>query len=185
MKKHQPFETWILLDEPLTPEQAQLLDAHLKTCASCHALMVAWGRLDAVFQEAPAFEPAAGFVDRWQARLSQQSSLQRYARQRWQSWITLILITNAVSFFAVLLGWQVFNSFSSLTEILILLVQRATTFITVVNVFQNLIALVFRTLPGLLPPAGWAGIAALISAGSLIWVISLSRLAKMRWRIQQ
>ncbi|MBT3391865.1 MAG: hypothetical protein HN413_15815 [Chloroflexi bacterium] len=184
MKKHQPFETWILLDEPLAPEQAQLLNAHLKTCEACHALRAAWGRVDAMLQETPTLEPAPGFVTRWQAQLSQQRSLQRYARQRWQSWITLILIANAVSAFAVLLGWQVFNSFSSLTEILILLVQRATTFITVVNVFQNLFAVAFRTLPGLLPPAGWAVVAALISIGSLIWVISLSRLARMRWRTQ-
>nr|MBC8332700.1 zf-HC2 domain-containing protein [Anaerolineae bacterium] len=88
MKKHQPFETWILLDEPLTPEQAQSLDAHIKTCAACHALKAAWGRVDAIFQETPALEPVPGFANRWQAQLSQQRNLQRYARQRWQSWIT-------------------------------------------------------------------------------------------------
>ncbi len=183
--KHQPFETWILLDESLSPEDVQLLDAHLKGCEECRMLKAAWGHVDMLFQETPALEPVAGFADRWQMHLNRERSLQRNSRYRWQSWITLILIANAVSLLAVLLGLQFLNNFHSLTEILLLLVYRLTAMITFINVFQNLLAVVIRTLPGLLSPAGWAGVAAMVSAGTLLWVFSISHLAGISWRAQK
>lgn len=182
--KHQPFENWILLDEPLNPEQAQALQAHLRTCEHCRALQSAWGQVDALFQAAPTSEPAPGFATRWQARLTHQRALQAHSRYRWQSWITLILIANAVSLLAVVLGLQFVNTFQSLTEVLLVAVYRLTSFITVVNVFQNLLAILIRTLPGLLPPVGWASVAAIMITGSVIWIFSLSRLARISWRAQ-
>ena len=180
--KHQPFENWLLFEEPLTPDQAQALDGHLQVCEHCQVLRQAWGGVAGLFRESPDLEPVSGFADRWQARLKQDYQGVLASRHRWQSWITLILIANAVSLLGVLLGMTVFNTFDSLTELFLVWVYRLTSFLTVINIFQNLLAIMIRTIPGLLPPSGWAILAAVISAGSLIWVLSIARLARMPGR---
>lgn len=177
--KHQPFETWLLNNDPLTPEQAQSLDEHLNSCESCQLLKTAWIGVENLFQDVPEIPPVAGFTNRWQARLKQENQAHLASRHRWQSWIVLILITNAVSVLAVLLGMQFFNTFDSLTELLLVWVYRLTSLLSVVNLFQNFLAIMIRTVPGLLSPGGWAILASVVSAGSVIWVLSMAKLARI------
>ncbi len=180
--KHQPFENWLLFDEPLNPEQAQALDDHLQVCEHCQMLQRSWQGVASLFQESPDPEPAPGFAGRWQTRLKNEQYGVVASRHRWQSWITLILIANGVSILGVLLGMTFFNTFDSLTELLLVWVYRLTSLLTVVNIFQNLLAILIRTIPGLLPPSGWAILAGIVSAGSLMWVLSMARLARMPGR---
>ena len=35
---HQPFETWLLTDEELRPENERALDEHLETCGHCQEI---------------------------------------------------------------------------------------------------------------------------------------------------
>ena len=180
--KHQLFENWLLFDEPLTPEQTQTLDEHLQVCEHCRSLQQSWKGVTALFQESHDLEPAPGFADRWHMRLKQEQQGVTAARHRWQSWITLILIANGVSLLGVLLGMSFFNTFDSLTELLLVWVYRLTSLLTVINIFQNLLAIMIRTIPGLLPPSGWAVVAVIVSTGSMLWVLSMARLARMPGR---
>jgi len=180
--KHQPFENWLLFDEALTPDQTQSLDEHLQVCEHCQELNRSWSGVVSLFQEGPDLEPASGFADRWQARLKQERHGVQASRHRWQSWITLILIANGVSLLGVMLGMTFFNTFDSLTELLLVWVYRLTSLFTVINIFQNLLAIMVRTIPGLLPPSGWAILAAIVSTGSLLWILSIARLARMPGR---
>jgi hypothetical protein len=175
--KHQPFEEWLLVDETLTSEQSQALDHHLSDCERCQKLQAARFSIENLFQDATDVEPFSGFTTRWQARLKAERQLELVSRHRWQSWITLILIANAVSLFAILLGMQFFNTFESFTELLLVWVYRLTSLLTVINLFQNFLAIIIRTVPGLLSPGGWAVLAAVVSAGSLVWVLSMAKLA--------
>jgi len=180
--RHQPFETWLLFDDPLTPDQARALDEHLRACETCQALGHSWRSVASLFQASPDLEPAPGFANRWKARLVQEDQGVLTARYRWQSWITLILIANGVSLLGMLLGMTFFDTFDSLTEILLVLVYRLTSLLTVINIFQNLLAILIRTIPGLLSPSGWAILALIVSSGSLLWVLSMARLARMPGR---
>ena len=180
--KHQPFENWLLFDENLTPDEAQSLEQHLQECGHCLKLQQSLHGIATLFKESPEIEPAPGFTDRWRQTLNQESLGVLAARHRWQSWITLILIANGVSLLGVLLGMTFFNSFDSLTELLLVWVYRLTSLLTVINIFQNLLAIIVRTVPGLLSPGGWAILAGIVSAGSLIWILSMARLARMPGR---
>ncbi len=180
--KHQPFENWLLFDNPLAPDQARALDEHLQVCEHCRGLQQSWQGVVNLFQESPDLDPTPGFADRWQTRLQQEHQGVLESRHRWHSWITLILFANGVSLLSVLLGMTFFNTFDSLTEFLLVWVYRLTSLLTVINIFQNLLAIMIRTIPGLLPPGGWAILAAIVSSGSLIWILSIARLARMPGR---
>lgn len=180
--KHQPFDNWLLFDERLTPDQSQDLDQHLQDCGHCRGLQQSLEGVANFFRDSSEIEPISGFADRWQIRLKQEQLGVVAARHRWQSWITLILIANGVSLLGVLLGMTFFNTFDSLTELFTVSVYRLTSLLTVINIFQNLLAIVIRTIPGLLSPSGWAILAGIVSAGSLIWILSLARLARMPGR---
>lgn len=175
--KHQPFETWLLMDDPLTFEQNQALNEHLLSCKHCQQLRDARYSFESVFRESTSVDPAPGFANRWQARLKSERQLEESSRYRWQSWITFILIANAVSLLAVLLGMQFFNTFDSFTELLVVWVYRLTSLLTIVNIFQNFLAIMIRTIPGMLSPGGWAALTSIVSAGSIAWVLSMAKLA--------
>ncbi len=175
--KHQPFETWLLMDDPLTSEQTQMLAEHILSCEHCQQLRVAKFSFENLFRDTTNVEPNPGFSSRWQARLKMERQLEAASRHRWQSWITFILIANAVSLLAVLLGLQFFNTFDSLTELLVVWVYRLTSLLSIVNIFQNFLAIMIRTIPGLLSPGGWAALASIVSVGSIAWVLSMAKLA--------
>ncbi len=177
--KHQPFENWLLFDEPLSQEQARSLDEHLQSCEHCRELRAAWENVESLFESSSQVEPLSGFATRWQACLKQERHRELLSRHQWQSWITLILIANVVSLIAVLLGLQFFNTFDSLTELLLVGVYRLTSLLTVLNLFKNIVAVFMRVLPGLLSPSGWAILAVMVSVGSLFWVFSMVRISRM------
>ncbi len=70
---HQPFETWLLNDERLNPEQDRDLRGHLRTCVQCAAL----ARANLSLRSAPVIAPAEGFALRFQVRLAAQRKQQR------------------------------------------------------------------------------------------------------------
>jgi hypothetical protein len=176
---HQPFETWLLSDQALTSDQAEQLEEHLLACVHCRGLREAWDSVEALFQDAPDLDPAPGFVQRWENRLRLHRQDELAMRHRWQSWISLILIANLVSFLAVILGLQFFSTYNSLTQLLLIWVYRVTSLLTAINVVQNFLAILLHVLPGLLSPSGWAALAMLLSGASLLWVLWISRLAKI------
>ncbi len=180
--KHLPFENWLLFDEHLTPDQTQDLEHHLGECGHCQELQKSLEGVATLFRDSSDIEPTPGFADRWQTRLKQEKLGLVAARHRWQSWITLILIANGISLLGVLLGMTFFNTFDSLTELFMVSVYRLTSLLTVINIFQNLLAILIRTIPGLLPPSGWAILAGIVSAGSMIWILIMARLARMPGR---
>ena len=182
--KHQPFETWILLDEPLTPEQTRQLENHLQGCEHCRQLRDAWIGAQALMNESPAPKPALGFTQRWEERLHLERRKQLLARHQWRAWIILILIANVVSILAVVLGFQFFATYDSLAEILLIWVYRIASFLTVVNVLQNFIATLLSVIPGLLPTAGWIAVAGVLITGMLLWIVFMASLVKIPRRLQ-
>lgn len=182
--KHQPFETWILLDDPLTPEQSQTLETHLQSCEHCRQLRDAWEGAQTLMVDSPVPHPAPGFVHRWEERLRLERRKQTLTRHRWHSWIILIVIANVVSVLAIVLGIQFFATYDSLAEVLLLWVYRVASLLTAVNVLQNFIATLLGVIPGLLPAGGWVALAAVLIGGMLLWIVFMASLVKIPRRLE-
>lgn len=85
---HQPYETWLLDDERLTPEQERELQTHLRICPKCAAL----ARSNLALRAAPVISPPQGFTLRFQQRLAAQRQAEA---KRARSGIALLAISGA------------------------------------------------------------------------------------------
>ncbi len=180
---HRPFETWLLSDEILSPENARTLEAHLQTCEHCRQLQDGWlGVVDA-FDDSPDVEPAPGFVNRWQARLEADRQVELVARYRWQSWIMLILIANVVAGLIFWLGTQFLTTFESPTQFVLFWVYRLASTLTFVSTAQNIFVTLVRTLTSIVPAGFWAVFAASLGASSVVWIVSMTSLASLPRRV--
>lgn len=100
---HQPFETWILSEEPLEKEQTASLEEHLAECESCRCLKSNWQGVHSAMLTSPAPEPTPGFSSRWQTRLA----LDRQKRQQRKMWILTLGIFALASL--ILISLTFFN----------------------------------------------------------------------------
>ena len=71
--EHQPFETWLLDDDHLTPEQQRDLRRHTAACSQCAALVSA----NLALRAAPVARPAGGFALRFERRLVAERKIQK------------------------------------------------------------------------------------------------------------
>ena len=176
---HQPFENWLLSEEPLPEDDERALREHLADCDRCNGIEDAWLDVVSLFAEVPEVEPAPGFVNRWQANLEAERAAAKAMRQRWQSWIVLVLIANGAALALILTGVQLFRTYTSLSDFVLSWVYRAATLMVVANGFQNAFMTLIRTIPGLIPTAWWIGIALTLSVSTLLWIVSMAKLTSL------
>ena len=176
---HQPFETWLLSDETLSPENACALEAHLRTCTHCQQLQDGWLGVADTFDAVPDVEPAPGFVNRWQAHLEADRQMERVALYRWQSWIMLILIANVVAGLVFWLGTQVITTFESPTQFVLFWVYRLASTLTFATAAQNILMTLLRTLTSIVPAGFWVALAAGLGASTVVWIVSITSLASL------
>jgi hypothetical protein len=176
---HQPFENWLLSEEPLSDENEEALQAHLTDCEQCKTIQDAWLDVANLFTDVPDVGPESGFVNRWQANLETDRAATRTMQQRWQSWILLVLIANGAAVALVLMGVQLFRTYDSMTDLILSWVYRAATAMVVANGFQNAFMTLFRTIPNLIPTSWWIGIAITLSVSTLLWIVSMTKLTSL------
>jgi hypothetical protein len=176
---HQPFDNWLLSEEPLPEDDERALREHLVDCDQCRELEDAWLGVANLFAEAPEVEPAHGFVNRWQATLEADKAAIRAMRQRWQSWIVLVLIANGAGMALLLMGVQLFNTYDSVTDWVLSWVYKAATAMVLANGFRNAFVTLFRTIPQLIPTEWWIGIAITLSISTVIWIVSMTKLSSL------
>lgn len=73
---HQPFETWNLDRESLTPEQRAELDRHVESCQVCQQMQRTWGFVQREFRAAGQKTVTAGFAARFQNSLEERRKLE-------------------------------------------------------------------------------------------------------------
>jgi hypothetical protein len=73
---HQPFETWLLDEQDLSPAQRQELDAHLETCSECCELRENLESSVLMLKTAPTASPRPGFTERWKVSLVERRAAQ-------------------------------------------------------------------------------------------------------------
>jgi hypothetical protein len=173
---HQPFETWLLSEEPLETDQAAALQAHLEICESCRSLSVGWAEVRNLFVHSTQVGPALGFTARWQSRLSAQQSSNRYTIDQEQS-ILFIGITAGIALMllaAILAaGISVFNS---PTQLLITGLYSLGNLINSLNAVENTLVVMTRILPKIVPISGWIILFALVGMLILAWTFVIQKI---------
>lgn len=179
---HQPFENWLLSEDALDPEDALALEAHLTACDHCRELQHAWSGVTGLFREVPDVAPAPGFVNRFQEHLAVEKQVETSARHRWQSMILLILIGNVIAGLVLLLATQFLSTYESPLSLLLSGVYRLAGFVSTVNMIQNILLTLYRTITSVLPAGIWALLGIGLVGSVATWVISMTSLAVLHRR---
>jgi len=167
---HQPFEMWLVEDQPLSAAQKQQLQEHLQVCPACAALAETIGLL----RQPPVLPAPPGFSQRFQQRLARQRARER--AQRW--WGMLLLLFAEVA----LLVWAFLPLISRLeaapAQWLNVLVGYFLFLLTSLQAAEEVFAVAFRFLPRLLPPFFWMMLISALSGFALLWIFSIWRLSQ-------
>lgn len=173
---HQPFETWLLADEPLTPQQKHELQTHMKTCRACAAIAEVNMALKSVRMAAPA----EGFANRFQVRLAAR----KVAQRRRNFWGFFILSLSVVSIL-IWIAWPVLSiAFDSPVNLL------ASWLSTLISIWVSLQAMfhagavAFDVIPGFVPSYAWGFVLFAAAAWCVVWVFSLLKLTKLQQGVQ-
>ncbi len=167
---HQPYETWLLDDLYLTPEQERDLRAHLRSCSSCAALAGA----NLALRSAPMKVPAEGFALRFQTRLVAQRAVQR---KRTIFGVFLLILASigllvwiGMPYVSLLsISPAVFTSDAVSEMIHLGLVLRA---------FSTVGDVLFNVLVTFVPVYVWALSLLFFSCTASLWVVSVHRFGK-------
>ena len=173
---HQPFETWLLADEPLTPQQKRELQAHLKTCPACGRL----AEVDLALKSARQAAPASGFSDRFQVRLAARKVALR-RRNFWGFFILSLSVLGALAWIA----WPVLSlAFESPANLLASWLSALISLWVTLQAMFHAGAVVFRVVPGFVPTYVWSFVLFAAAAWCVVWVSSLLKLTKIQQGVQ-
>jgi anti-sigma factor RsiW len=164
---HQPFEDWLLSDEPLTPEQARALQDHLRDCETCPPLAEAWQVVQDEIEAAPHASPAPGFSQRWQAHLKEKRIQERHRRIWLAGGAGLVGLVGLILLAIPLLG-----NFSP-TEILVRLVYGLSLLVVRTTQVGVLLADTFSGISIVIPITLWVLIATSLSILGLFWAFTM------------
>ncbi|MDK1118874.1 MAG: hypothetical protein QGM50_08815 [Anaerolineae bacterium] len=168
--KHRPFENWLLDSQLLDSKQKHELDIHLRTCKACSAIAEAILAL----RSSKQVKPAPGFSSRWSDRLV---LARRTQRRRTILGITLFCLGGLV-FFGILAGPTVSSLIGSPGEWLSGMVKSLLFIYTNLTAILGASSVIFRILPGFIPPFGWLVILSTLSGLGLLWSVSIWRLTR-------
>jgi hypothetical protein len=107
---HQPYESWLISEQPLPPENEQKLHEHLASCDTCRQLSYSWSEVQDIFQELQFATPSPGFTGRWQSRLVEFQLIETERKQKRISWIFFAAMAGAAAILFGLMAVQFFSS---------------------------------------------------------------------------
>lgn len=168
--KHRPFEDWLLDDQPLDPTQKRELDAHMRTCNACCAI----AESNLALRSARVIAPAPGFTARWQERLV----LARRAQRRRTLLGTLFFSLGGLLLLALLAGPTLVSLIGSPAEWISAMVHAALFIYTTILAVAGAGSVIFRVLPGFMPPFVWLVLLSTLSGLGLLWSVSIWRLMR-------
>ena len=167
---HQPFETWLLDDKPITSEQKRELDSHLRTCANCAALVETGRALTSV----KMVSPTMGFTTRFQTRLAAR----KVADQRRRFWGAILFVAGGLSILIWVTGPYLASFFDSPASWLSALVEWGIFLITTLQAMAQAGSVLLHVVPGFLSPFVWMILLSAFAGLSLLWSVSIWRFAQ-------
>jgi len=171
--KHQPFEAWILSDDPLGEDERRELSTHLQTCDACRTLQVADRELTGMLNHAPMSAPAPGFRTRFVSHLEEQRRMRRLVRILVVSGFILALMAVV----SLLVGGVLFARVVPVTRAVAGIGQFVVQLGFQTSLSLRVLRLVVVAFISTLPQAVW--LAAMIAAIGLtgLWLFSLYRIS--------
>ena len=164
---HQPFEDWLLKEKPLDPKQKLELDAHLRACTYCSALVETGKALRTV----KMVSPAAGFSARFQTRLA----LQRAADRQRRLWGSVLFTLGGLVMLVWLLGPYLVSFFAAPATWITALIEWGVFVVTTLRAMAQASSVFVDVIPGFLPPFAWMVLLSAIAGISLLWFVSIWR----------
>jgi anti-sigma factor RsiW len=143
---HQPFEEWLLADEPPAGEQALELHEHLRDCPRCRELEASWAGVHKLFQTSEQIAPTPGFTSRWETRLhaqQEQAFKRRHHRQPWLLFAFNFIIAAAL---LILLSLQLYQTFHSTAQLLLVKAFIISIILTIVNLSQDILTALIQVV---------------------------------------
>jgi hypothetical protein len=168
---HQPFETWLLDDKPITPDQKRELDLHVRTCPYCAAL----GETSRALQSVKMVSPTVGFGTRFQTRLAAR----KVAERRRRLWGTIMFVTGGLTILMWIAGPYVASFFDSPASWLSALVEWGVFLITTVQAMSQAGSVLIHVVPGFLSPFVWMILLSAFAGLSLLWSVSIWRFVRV------
>ncbi|MEW6241678.1 MAG: hypothetical protein AB1564_12800 [Chloroflexota bacterium] len=168
---HRPFEDWLLDDKLLKPEEDRELQLHLQACRHCAALWEA----NLALRSAKSFAPAPGFTVRFQARLAAQ----RVRQTRSQVIGGLLLVLAGLGLVVWLTGPYLLEFFSSPAAWITTWVGALLGILEAMRALGEAGSVLFRVIPGLIPPFAWMVLISGSAGLGLLWSVSLWRFTRV------
>jgi anti-sigma factor RsiW len=168
---HQPYEKWLFDEAELSSEQAQALKAHLQECQQCQDLQEAWKNLGVKIRAMPMVSPLPGFSQRWRASLAERRARHQVlqVKRLFIGFLVAALIT------LLLLAAMLFLT-ASPVNLLVAVFEGVTHLIIRGSQIQQVIVPWLKTVPLIIPIAGWVIFSSIFGLLSLFWIYSIARI---------
>ncbi len=176
---HQPFEEWLLADEPPVGEQAIELSEHLDICPRCRQLETSWADAHQLFKESGLIAPTPGFATRWQERLQAQQQLTQKLRHHRQPWLLFVLTFSIAAALLVLLGFQLWQTFHSTAQLLLVKAFFLSLVLTIVDIGQDILTALFQVAVRF-PVVQWAFLLGMSGFLGMLWITVGRQLVSIR-----
>jgi predicted anti-sigma-YlaC factor YlaD len=180
---HKPFEILLFSDEPLSSEQVNVLQAHLKECEHCRLLSSAWSEMKHLFRTESIVKPAEGFTHRWQSRLAVDVLREQQRKHRRQSWWIFALDTGIAVVLFMLLAAQILNAYGTPTNLLLTGVYRITAYFSYVYAIGEVLTTILGAVASVVHPMLWLSLLFALVIMNLFWLYSL-KVILMPWRMR-
>ncbi len=172
---HQPYESWILDNPPISTEEKRELEQHIKVCPECSRLQKGWGLVEQSLQSRQIQPAPQNFTHKWSA------SLERRKREQEKKQARTLVIALCSGAFAILIALAIFflPDFSLISLIASFISTMATFFGGIEDFWSILINLAQAVSPAtlivtILIVSSWV-ILACFTLGLSIWKIAFKR----------
>ena len=166
---HQPFEKWLLADESPAGEQALELREHLRDCPHCRELEANWVHVHKLFQASEQIAPNPGFTARWQTRLQAQQVQALNQRHPLQPWLLFAVNFSIAAVLLSLLGFQLWKTFHSTAQLLLLKALFLSIILTIVDISQDILGALIQVAVRF-PVMQWAFLLGMSGFLGLLWL---------------
>ena len=168
---HQPFETWLLEDKLISPEERRELHSHLRTCAYCAALVETGKALSSVKR----ISPALGFSARFQARLAAH----KVADRRRRFWGAILFVAGGLAILMWVAGPYLASFLASPATWISALVEWGIYLITTLQAMAQAGSVLWHVVPGFVSPFAWMILLSAFAGISLLWSVSIWRFVRV------
>ena len=177
---HKPYESWLVADEPLQPDQEISLQEHLETCKSCRQLQTSWRKVEVIFAERNFIQPQPGFTERWQLRLLDELNIDSKKQQLRSTWIFLAATTGAAFLVLVIMSMRFFATMQNPTEAFISGMTMVAGILNLTETIQHAVYPLFDVIILSVPTIWWFFLVLSASLLTLVLTLSILRIYRLR-----